>query len=185
MGRNTAANMGTAEWGRIYYARTHINSETHWVPPMCGRPTVTHVSSDTRIACILCVEKQLSHTDPLTDVLRNPICFTPSGLLFYEEVCETQVIHFSLSFPMLCNKTCLATKSYMKRNYWFSYTNKIYWFIVSYSKTNFPLPPSLEKKDKENLIWQWSGKLIWYVDKREITKKLEKGQNLFIIEGFF
>lgn len=164
-----------------------------------------HISTQRHIECLLCVEYQLSHTYPLTHTLpasyvwRNnchtwspsqtcyvhPICFTPSGLLFYEEVCESQVIHFSLSFPMLCNKTCLATKSYMKRNYWFSYTNKIYWFIFSYSKTNFPLPPSLEKKDKENLIWQWSGKLIWYGDKREITKKIGKGAKSFHYRRLF
>lgn len=93
-----------------------------------------HISTQRHIECLLCVEDQLSHTYPLTHALptsyvwRNnchtrvpsqtcyihPNFFTPSGLLFYKEVCGSRVIHCSLSFPTLCNKTCLATKSYMK-----------------------------------------------------------------------
>lgn len=74
---------------------THIPSHTHCLHLMCGETTVTHVSPHRHVTYIL-------------------IFFTPSGLLFYKEVCGSRVIHCSLSFPTLCNKTCLATKSYMK-----------------------------------------------------------------------
>lgn len=52
-------------------------------------------------------------------------------------------------------------------------------------QNQLPSLPSLEKKkDKENLIWQWKGKLIWYVDKREITKNWKGGKNHLILVFF-
>lgn len=163
--------------GRINYAHTQIKSDTHWVPPMCEKTTVhTHIHSHTHWVPPMCGKPIVTHIFPHRHITYLLFASLLRVYFIRKSVSHVLSIHFFLSFLMLCNKNCLATKSYMKRNYWFSYTNKSYWFIFSYSKTNFPPSPSLKKKDKENLIWQWSGKLIWYVDKREITKNWKRGK---------
>lgn len=114
-----------------------------------------------------------------------PICFTPLGL-FYKEVCGSRVIHFSLSFLILCNKNCLATKSYMKKIIDSAIQTKAIDLSFPIPKPTFPHRPPLKKKKRQrefDLAMKWKVNLI--CRQKRNNKKLEKGQNLFIIEGSF